>query len=232
MSSYREFVAGGLILVSLAGGMTGCEQSGEKLEPPVIVARPLDLDPTERIKVDGWWSNDDELLHLEIDGRFVLYPDLNRYSGPAEIGRWHRISYAVVHFEPYDSRPREQLRVAVDRRDGKIVLDVPELAAFTRLAEPPLVAEDELLGAWLCPTGRLLLEDGGHYRHQAVRAQAEPVTIAGHDGRWSLAGDQLSLDPDPPGMGPYLFILERNGEPTALRGRATRFTREPVQELP
>ena len=200
----------------MTGLMTGCESSPEDVLPPVFVATPLELDPTQDTPVQGWWSNDAQLLYLGEDGKYELFHDLNRYRGRESVGRWHRIRYAVVHFEPYERRQYNPIRVPVTRESGILRLNVPERDSFHQIEAPPVVLEDALIGGWTGAEGHFVLSENGRYTFDVRGSGASPVRIAGHVGTWALVDESIVLMPDLPRMGPYRFpvTVDDDGAPS------------------
>lgn len=193
-----------LAIVASFSSINGCKTSDErKLQESVATSTPapLSLDPTEQIKLHGWWSNDRQLLQLRDDGGYTLYGQLNRYSKPLERGRWGQRSYAVLRLEPYSSKAVSATRVSIDKIDGRITLRVRDLSPFTSIDQPPKAVEDSLLGQWTGSGGSLTLNGNQRYTYATPTvAQHSPATLGGHSGTWSLNGRVITLAPDSPSL--------------------------------
>ncbi|MCA9291440.1 MAG: hypothetical protein KDA25_09950, partial [Phycisphaerales bacterium] len=113
----------GLMLASMTGALTGCNDAERFLEP-LPPSQPLAFDPTEPYTMSEWWTNGHQLLRLQADRRYLLYGTTNRYDRPVQIGRWSRQSFACLWFEPYSSLRSERLRVAVSKVDDRIALSI------------------------------------------------------------------------------------------------------------
>jgi len=190
-----------LALISLTL-ITSCQSEQEKREAELAaIPTPLAHDPTDEIELARWWTNGTHLLRLEDNAYYALYRGNNRYAIPLERGRWVKPSYAVLMFEPYDSRNAERIRVAISRLDGELTLTIPKLQPMKAIDRPPTVTEDRLLGAWEGDIGVLRLNSNGTYSLTPSASTAnQPAIVAGHDGTWSVVGGDITLTPRTPGM--------------------------------
>src|SRR5687767_11356489 len=119
----------------------GCE-SRHMRDPEPMVSTPLEFDPTEQFELSRWWSNGKQLLRLESNASYALYPDQNRYRLPLERGRWSQQSYAVLWLEPYTQRELVRQRVGITKIDKKFALVVPKYKPMFAIKSPPEVTED------------------------------------------------------------------------------------------
>lgn len=211
-------------LAITAGLLAACESEPETFANPAMVtpiSPTLPLDPTQEIELSRWWTNGEELLRLDEEGSFGLYPSLNRYDTPELRGVWSQPTFASVALEPYDRLGSERIRCQLERRQegGPLSLDVPNRATFRPIDQPPRVPEDDLVGRWADDVGVLVLWSDGTYRYSATKSasadQAAPVS--GHPGQWKLANAHLLLSPLPPQMEVIVLNVDR---PESGAGRA------------
>src|SRR5262245_19414436 len=91
-----------VLLIALSGMLASCKSKQEKVrEAEQLTPMPLEFDPTEKYELAHWWSNGQQLLRLDDNAAYAVYPDANRYARPIERGRWGQVSYAVLWLEPY-----------------------------------------------------------------------------------------------------------------------------------
>lgn len=221
---HRPLLLTGLIgLVSLAP--LACEpELAKTTSNPTFMAHhdstPLTLDPTTPAPVGGWWSNGQQLLQLSDDGSYRLWSTTNRFDAPMQTGRWSRPTYAVVEIEPYATRRPERTRCQLEAAGSEVRLVIPGVDPMVRFDQAPPVVEDRLVGAWRGPGGSLQLSSDGRYRAVApTTGAAQPITLAGHGGRWLMEGSTLVLIPDSPSVPTVTLAVEPQGE-TAVRLRA------------
>ena len=161
----------------------------------------LDLDPTERIDISGWWRTDREIILIKPDGAFVRWNQPNRFRAPSEMGRWDRQNYRTFWLEPYPKgtpnlEAPSRIRAALRRTNGKLFFDLGIVTGFTRCDGPPKAPEDQFVGRWLGPGGSLtLLADGTYSLSANTSATDAPVVRAAHAGKWSLDGKKIVLLP-------------------------------------
>ncbi len=159
----------------------------------------LDIDPTERVEIKGWWSNGKEIFLVKSDGAFVWWNQPNRFRAASMSGRWDRQNYRTFWLEPYalgptDRETPKRLRVALRRTDGKIFADVETHLDFMLTEDPPLAPEDSYVGRWLGPGGALDLNTDGSYDLRAsAQATQTPVTRSAHSGTWTYDGKYVLL---------------------------------------
>jgi hypothetical protein len=215
LAMYRNF-RGTVLPFALAALITtafaGCKSPEDKL-PPRVIHTPLDVDPMDRYEFVGWWSNGRELVRLNPDASYVLWPSQNRYHAPQERGRWSQPSYAVLRLEPYTRYRTDPHRVRIVRVNGEIGIQPPGMQPMRMIERPLLMPEDELFGAWRGESGVLRLHDTMRYSFspRAMRTD-QPLVLAGHEGRWRLVEDSIELQPD---TGHNLIVLplrHRNGQ--------------------
>jgi len=162
--------------------------------PPPIPA--LDIDPTEKIDVTGWWSNGRELLLIQADGGYKLWKGTNRFLAPDDIGRWDRQTYRTLWLETYRGQKHSRDRAHLRREQGTLLLSVRDLQPMQQLARPPHTREDTLIGAWSGPPGTLTLRDDGTYSFSVAKSgpkDRQPARIGSHTGTWLVRDDSLVL---------------------------------------
>ncbi|MHC4416885.1 MAG: hypothetical protein ACYS0G_16585 [Planctomycetota bacterium] len=210
---------------------TGCGSKKQQASEPVVSV-PLELDPTEDYELPAWWTNDEQLLHLDEAGRYALYDGLNRYHEPAERGQWWKHSYAAIRLEPYAALSREATRGTISRIDQALRLSLPGLEPMMGLEGPPPVVEDRLVGLWTAEFGTLRLRVDGRYVYSAIPARTRPpATMAGHGGAWRVEDDTIVLRPDSPRMEPVLVRIRETDDAIFLESRDGQLTRQvPIVE--
>lgn len=92
--------------------------------------RPVGVDPAYRVDVIGWWSNGQELLHIDRDGGYQLYADSALLDSPLQRGRWEHRTPSRLSLEPYTEIDTEPLNVQVMAVDNEYVLRMPGYADF------------------------------------------------------------------------------------------------------
>lgn len=215
-----------VIALSVALFTAGCQSPEDKL-PPRVVHTPLEIDPMDRHEFTGWWSNGEELLRLNPDASYVLWPMQNRYRAPRERGRWSQQSYAVLRLEPYTRYRTDPHRVRIIKIEDEIGVQVPDMEPMRMISQPPMMPEDELFGTWRGDAGMLRLRDTMRYSFspRAVKTDG-PLVLAGHEGRWQLAEDVVVLHPDTGREAIHLPLERRNGH-HSLRYPAGSFHMQP-----
>ncbi len=217
-------------LVALATANAHARQDdAPPTQAPAIIPSnsKLDIDPTERIEIKGWWSNGKEIFLVKSDGAFIWWNQPNRFRAPSMSGRWDRQNYRTFWLEPYaigptDHETPKRLRVALRRTDGKIFADVGTHLAFALSESPPAAPEDTYVGRWVGPGGAIDLNADGTYdlRTSAQAAQA-PVTRAAHSGTWTYDGKCVQLRAKGNEGDPLLCTVVDRPAPDA-KGSATK----------
>jgi hypothetical protein len=184
------------LLAFAACAFTGCRSPEDKL-PPVVIHTPLDVDPMDRHEFTGWWTNGEQLVRLNPDASYVLWPTQNRYQPPHERGRWSQQSYAVLRLEPFTRYHTDPHRVRILKVGDEIGIQLPGMEPMTMIERPALMPEDELFGTWQGDAGTLRLRDTMRYSFspRAIRTD-QPLVLAGHEGRWRLVENAIELHPD------------------------------------
>jgi hypothetical protein len=192
----------GIALTVLLAGVSnvGCKPADERV-PLQVVHTPLEIDPMDRHEFTGWWSNGRELLRLNPDSSYTMWPTQNRYHTPIERGRWSQQSYAVLRLEAYTRYRTDPKRVRVVRVNGEIGIQPPGLDPMRMIDYPPLMPEDQLFGTWRGEAGTLRLLDTMRYSFSPRGSRgSQPLVLVGHEGRWQLVDDVIELRPDAPGI--------------------------------
>lgn len=201
--------------------LVGCESTEETDQAAMMTSIPLQFDPTEKYVLAAWWSNDEQLLHLDRIGFYRLYKGTNRYRGTAERGRWWQHSYAALWLEPYSQLPQDPTRVSIRKSDDGFTIELRDLEEMKALDEPPAVLEDRLIGTWRGAFGRLTLGSDSRYAYSpAAPPQATPAVVAGHQGDWRIQDTMLLLLPDSPAMEPIALSVSATDETAGLRSSA------------
>jgi len=214
MNRIRALLAA--IIIAPLVGAAGCGDR-DKLLPPPIEPTPLSLDPMDEWTVTPWWSNGEQLIRFDEVGSYTLFPGLNRYHDPAQRGRWVKDSYARVVLEPYQAHRTERIRVGVDRVDGRIAMTVPGSAPFHAVPGPPIMPEDGLLGTWTSDRNELRLTGNRRFRLvQRLSADDAPLLLKGTEGRWTLSGHELVLEPQAAGGQRIILRVQTHDDGTQL----------------
>jgi hypothetical protein len=167
---------------------------------------PLDFDPARPERVDGWWFNGGELLRLEPNGAYRMWLTPDRFAAPTEVGAWRRSNYVLFDLEPYRAKPGTRIRVQLAKHEDQTCIERPGMRPFHRVAQPPRVFGDDVLGAWTADREQLLVLDNGRYEYR--RLGGAPG-ISQHDGIWRTDGRALLLAPDSTAVAP----IRLEGEP-------------------
>ncbi len=194
----------------------GC-QSEENLLPEPVVHTPLAFDPLEEYEPGQWWTNGHHMLRLDEVGSYALYGGMNRYHPPLQHGRWSQITYAELRLEPYDVLPRPARRIQITRIEGKVVLIFDAEEPMYAIDHPPRVTEDELLGAWSCEQGMLVMSDDLRYVFSPSRDAALSENLVGHYGTWKVSGMNVTLHPHSPAVSPWQMHIQLHSEPPELK---------------
>ena len=176
------------------GGAPVAAAQSEAPPPPPIPA--LDIDPTEKIDVNGWWSNGRELLLIKPDGSYRLWKGTNRFLAPDDIGRWDRQTYRTLWLETYRGKTHSRDRAHLRRENGDLLMSLRDLEPMRQLARPPHSREDTLVGAWSGPPGTLTLRDDGTYSFSVATSgpkDRQPARIGSHTGTWLVRDDSVVL---------------------------------------
>lgn len=173
---------------------------------------PLPLDPTAPVPVEGWWSNGRQLLQLSDDGSYRLWANTNRFDIPLQNGRWSRATYAAVELQPYAIRTPERTRCDLEYSGSEVRLVIPGVEPMVRFEAAPPTVEERLVGTWRGAGGTLRLLDDGRYHAEAPAGGAsQPISLAGHGGRWLYEGATLLLLPDSPTVPTVTIAVEPYG---------------------
>lgn len=212
------------LLIGLAELLGSCKSEQEKVrEVEQLTTAPLEFDPTEKYELSRWWSNGHELLRLDDNAAYAVYPEMNRYARPLERGRWSQQSYAVLWLEPYTKIRPEPKRVSIGKLDGKIALQLPKLEPMFPIAKPPSVVEDRLIGTWDgVGLGELELRSDMRYTLSSADGasplQGMPAVRGGQSGRWSVSNHELILSPDAPDVQPLRLQLNVTDKDATIEG--------------
>ena len=201
--------------------LVGCASNDEMDQAAVMTSIPLEFDPTEKYELAVWWSNDEQLLHLDRTGFYRLYEGTNRYRGTAERGRWWQHSYAALWLERYSQLRQEPARVSIRKSDDGFTIQMRDLEEMRALDGPLAVLEDRLIGTWRGAFGTLTLTGNSRYVYSpAAPPQATPAVVAGHQGNWRIQDKMLLLLPDSPAMEPIALSVSATNETAVLRSSA------------
>ncbi len=191
--------------------------------------REMDIDPTEKIDINGWWTNGKELLRVQPDGAFQWWDQPNRFRPPSKIGRWDRQNYRTFWLEPYvDKRnpgvmpPR--IRAPMRRTDGKLMIDVGSALSLVLVKDAPGAPEDLYVGRWSGPGGSLTLSAQGRYELQASAGSSADdalVSRTSHAGTWTFDGQYIMLFSSGSAQNPIICtVVDRTK--SATNGATTR----------
>lgn len=97
---------------------------------------PRTTGPDERMDLTGWWSNGDQLLRLERDGRYLFYETDARHEPPLHRGRWDLRSQDRLTLEPYTELDMDTQSVDILADNGELVLRVPDYPDFRPTSAP------------------------------------------------------------------------------------------------
>ena len=188
------------LCVVIGGGATTAR--AQHSAPAILPDHPkLDIDPTEKVAITGWWMNGTEIVLVREDGAFSWWDQPNRFRTPSKTGRWDRQNYRTFWLDPYIDRKNPsakpaRLRGAMRRADGVITVTFESYAPFRLCDAPPAAPEDSYVGMWTGPGGTLDLRPDGTYALVSRAGQSDdapPITRAGHGGAWSYDGKYIIL---------------------------------------
>lgn len=227
----RRILALALGVVALIGCKSATEKQFEREQ--IIIAPPLEHDPTERVDLTRWWSNGTHLLRLDDNAAYSLYQGANRYARPIERGRWSKQSYALLWLEPYNTIRVEPRRVSIDKVDGKLALLLPGAKMqpmFALPGGPPPVLEDRLIGLWDGALGTLELRSNLRYS-LTPSDMTEDVDRrrAYRKGAWRVADNTLILQSDIPGIDPLRLPLKVETENVTIEGPGGELSKADAQ---
>jgi hypothetical protein len=191
---------------------------------------PMDFDPAKPERVEGWWSNGQELMRLDPNGAYRMWLTQDRFKRPVEVGAWRRSNYVFFDLEPYRAKPGTRIRVNMQKDAGTTELVREGMADFRWVPGPPHVIADDMLGAWVSPTEQLLVLDNGRYEWRRTVAT---MGITEHSGIWDTDNDVLVLGPDSPAIDNIRLRLVREKDGTlALESAAGRLMHAPAAPEP
>jgi hypothetical protein len=191
---------------------------------------PMDFDPAKPERIEGWWSNGQELMRLDPNGAYRMWLTQDRFKRPVEVGAWRRTNYVFFDLEPYRAKPGTRIRVNLQKDAGLTELVREGMADFRWLPGPPHVIADDMLGAWVSPSEQLLILDSGRYEWRRTVAT---TGITEHSGVWDSDNDVLVLGPDSPAIDTIRLRLVREKEgPLALESAAGRLMHAPAAPEP
>lgn len=191
---------------------------------------PMDFDPAKPERIEGWWSNGQELMRLDPNGAYRMWLTQDRFKRPVEVGAWRRTNYVFFDLEPYRAKPGTRIRVNLQKDAGLTELVREGMADFRWLPGPPHVIADDMLGAWVSPSEQLLILDSGRYEW---RRTAATTGITEHSGIWDSDNDVLVLGPDSPAIDTIRLRLVREKEGTlALESASGRLMHAPAAPQP
>lgn len=223
----------GLAVVLASCAIAGCTSSAKEAEEARLSAvdTPLPHDPMDKFEIGPWWSDGTNLLNLRADGGYSVFADNNRYTRAIDRGRWGQQNYATLWLEPYTGLDPQRIRVAITRVDGRIALQPPKCGTMFEIAAPPPVMEDRLLGEWRGTMGSLTLDKNSTYAFAPTPGAmtVDGKVLAGHNGKWSLKGNQLTLTPATPNLSPMSLNVRLAPAPPAS-GEKPAPQPEPVLE--
>lgn len=200
-------VLAALLCAALCVSPAAAQNSGKPDVPP------LEFDPAKPEKVEGWWSNGTELLLLEPNGAYAMWITQDRFARPAEIGAWRRSNYILFDLEPYRAKPGTRVRVQLVKDRGETRIAREGMANFKRLAAPPRVFADEVLGVWTADREQLVLLENGRYEYRRTGVTSG---ISQHDGIWRTEGTSVFLAPDTGAVDPIRLNSEKQPDGTLL----------------
>lgn len=181
---------------------------------PVIA--PLDFDPAHPEKVEGWWTNGQELMHLETNGAYQMWLSQDRFATPAEVGAWRRSNYVLFDLESYRAKPGTRIRVELVKRDGVTCISRTGMAPLKRVSGPPHIFADDLLGAWVADKEQLVIMENGRYEYRRLGVTSG---ISQHNGIWRTEGESIFLGPDTAAVAGIRLDAEKAPDGTlVLRG--------------
>lgn len=198
----KSFTAGSLAMSACICFAAPAQDSAPPTAPAIIpISSKLDIDPTEKLAITGWWSNGKQVFVIEKNGAFVMWDQPNRFRKPSRSGRWDRQNYRTFFLEPYvldqhENDAPKRIRAAMRRTDGVVMVDLPESLGFVRTVTPPPAPEDAYCGTWSGPGGVLDLSADGSYIMLATPStgtSSAPVRRVAQRGTWSFDAKYIQL---------------------------------------
>lgn len=220
----RTRPAAALLLLALALPALAAQNAKQVREAP------MDFDPAKPERIEGWWSNGQELMRLDPNGAYRMWLTQDRFKRPVEVGAWRRTNYVFFDLEPYRAKPGTRIRVNMQKDAGLTELVREGMADFRWLPGPPHVIADDMLGAWVSPSEQLLILDSGRYEWRRTVAT---TGITEHSGIWDSDNDVLVLGPDSPAIDTIRLRLVREPQGAlALESAAGRLMHAPAAPAP
>ena len=206
------------------------DEAGTTAEPVIVTT--LQMDPEKPRPITGWWETPAGLLRVSEDGRYRRWQSHDRFETPSEIGRWHRQNHAVFWLEPYTLPRKARQRAALSLQDDVLKATLSgETTKFSKVASPPRISEDRLLGRWTGPGG--LIEFRADQSYQWIAPERSSIAeLAGQRGRWYLLEDErLVMEPLVATQIPVIeqVILGENGRVVEFRTSRGPLRRPPVK---
>ncbi|MAD78899.1 MAG: hypothetical protein CMJ51_05960 [Planctomycetaceae bacterium] len=176
---------------------------------PVVVTT-LQMDPEKPRDIVGWWHGKNGLVEVTDDGRYRRWKDLDRFSRPVEVGRWHRENHAVFWLESYSLPKTPRQRAALWLEDDALMADLDRRETYRFQKTAPSCPADGLVGRWAGTGGTLELRGDLTY-HWIAPASNRPADLGGQRGRWRFGlDDRLHLEPLVANQSPALVSIRRN----------------------
>ncbi len=189
------------VLVCLGSNAAQAQNSG------LTAPAPLDFDPARPERVEGWWTNGQELIRLEPNGAYQLWLTQDRFARPVEVGAWRRSNYIFFDLESYRAKPGTRVRMEMVKRDGVTCIAREDMAPFRRAPVPPHVFGDEVLGAWVTDSDQLLILENGRYEYRRL---TKASGISQHNGIWRTENQSVYLAPDSGAVAPIRLDAQKS----------------------
>lgn len=174
------------ILVTLLAVIAGCKPKPVEEQPPLLTPPPADgtrstlqLDPSDPIRIAGWWDNGRYLLEVGYDYGYRILDGPFPESQAIEKGRWTQENHFTFTLEPYDTDKASQEQVVLSKDRGRPVATIEGLAPFRKLSAAPISGRDLLLGSWSDGRNTLIVRPDASC---LLRTAGE----AGRPGLWSI----------------------------------------------
>lgn len=201
--------------LAISFAASGTPSSDEPPAPEPKVVTTLQMDPEQPRDFRGWWESDDALLKVDADGRYQLWTGRNRFSPPSQVGRWHQNNHAVFVLESYAIPRTPPARVSMWLKDDQLMADISgRSSSFRKAKNPPLAPEDDLIGTWRGPGGKLVFNDDLTYRWKAEGTDhSNPVSIRSQAGMFNFRKHKLQMVPRAPQQKPVVISCtqDKNG---------------------
>jgi hypothetical protein len=164
--------------------------------PEPVIVTTLQMDPEKPRSITGWWVTPTGLLEVSENGRYRRWRDHDRFGPPSEIGRWHRQNHAVFWLEAYTLPRKSRQRAALSLQDDILLAALTgESKTFSKVAAPPRISEDRMLGRWEGTGGVIEFRVDQSYQWIAPKSTSI-AELAGQRGRWYLLeDDRLVMEP-------------------------------------